>query len=449
LHPVELGASIYVKVNSILVEAAKEFGLDSHSLTNGVNSQSQSEEDAAIAAGAPGIGIWNGYEFVFKQSTTPEGDGLGWWDLAKLIWRYGTNPIFVNREMKASVGKFLGMYDVTKNFPWNDLTDEVQRRGLLENAGFTAEQYLKNKGLWGNGKFVQEIVQAATRVNYAQNLGVISGMESLVSIATDGAMAVKGGNWQIFDGMVTSSGAEPRLNTTVMAIEKLHNGRFSVSYKSSSSASTLRSEDYDEVIVASPWQFTSVNASTILSAIPRSIPYVHLHVTLFTSPHPLSPAFFGQSPDDLAPLVVLTTLPLVEDADSPLPTEPTYAGKAGFFSISRLRTITKPSTNSTENLYKIFTPKPVTPEFLHSLLGLAGKPPKSLEHFDEKHISWTHVKEWQSYPVEYPRSTFDKIKLADGLWYTGAMDAFISTMETNALMGKNVAALVVNEWILE
>jgi prenylcysteine oxidase / farnesylcysteine lyase len=288
-------------------------------------------------------------------------------------------------------------------------------------------------------------MQAATRVNYAQNLGVISGMEGLVSIATDGAMSVEGGNWQIFDGMVRRSGADIRLNTTVLAIEKLPDGRFHVSSKSSS-ATHAQSDTYDEVVVASPWQFTSINASTALSTLPRTIPYVHLHVTLFTSPHPISPAFFGQSPTDPAPLVILTTLPLAA-ADSPLPSEPTYAGKPGFFSISRLRTITNPLTNTEENLYKIFTPKPVTPEFMHSLLGLTGVPPKSLEGFDEKHVSWSHVKEWQSYPVESPRSTFDKIKLADGLWYTGAMDAFISTMETNALMGKNVAALIVNEWL--
>jgi prenylcysteine oxidase / farnesylcysteine lyase len=161
-QPVELGASIYVEANSILVQAAKEFGLDVESLsTTGTSIQPRRADSPVHEYAAPGLGIWNGDDFVFMQTSVGEGDGFGWWDLAKLVWKYGSNPIWVNREMKASVEKFLGMYDASLNFPWKDLTDEVQRRGLLENTGFTAEQYLRNRNLWGNGKFVTEVVQAA------------------------------------------------------------------------------------------------------------------------------------------------------------------------------------------------------------------------------------------------------------------------------------------------
>jgi prenylcysteine oxidase/farnesylcysteine lyase len=33
------------------------------------------------------------------------------------------------------------------------------------------------------------------------------------------------------------------------------------------------------------------------------------------------------------------------------------------------------------------------------------------------------------------------------LWYTSGIERFISTMETSALMGKNVARLVVDGWL--
>lgn len=62
-------------------------------------------------------------------------------------------------------------------------------------------------------------------------------------------------------------------------------------------------------------------------------------------------------------------------------------------------------------------------------------------------VSWIHHKIWYSYPREYPRVTFEEIKLEDGLWYTSAIEAFISTMETSALSGKNVARLMRDEWI--
>jgi len=37
--------------------------------------------------------------------------------------------------------------------------------------------------------------------------------------------------------------------------------------------------------------------------------------------------------------------------------------------------------------------------------------------------------------------------LDENLWYTSGIESFISTMETSALMGRNVAKLVVDEWL--
>ena len=43
--------------------------------------------------------------------------------------------------------------------------------------------------------------------------------------------------------------------------------------------------------------------------------------------------------------------------------------------------------------------------------------------------------------------TFEDPELARGLYYTSGMESFISTMETSALMGMNVARLVVDDWL--
>jgi prenylcysteine oxidase/farnesylcysteine lyase len=48
--------------------------------------------------------------------------------------------------------------------------------------------------------------------------------------------------------------------------------------------------------------------------------------------------------------------------------------------------------------------------------------------------------------VEYPRVTFEDPELARGFYYTSGMESFISTMETSALMGMNVAQLIVNDF---
>ena len=41
--------------------------------------------------------------------------------------------------------------------------------------------------------------------------------------------------------------------------------------------------------------------------------------------------------------------------------------------------------------------------------------------------------------------TFQDPVVGPGLYYTSGMEGFISTMETNALMGKNVAKLIVDD----
>jgi prenylcysteine oxidase / farnesylcysteine lyase len=54
---------------------------------------------------------------------------------------------------------------------------------------------------------------------------------------------------------------------------------------------------------------------------------------------------------------------------------------------------------------------------------------------------------WYSYPYAYPRVTFEDIELARGLYYTAGIESFISTMETSALMGMNVAQLIMDDYL--
>lgn len=62
-------------------------------------------------------------------------------------------------------------------------------------------------------------------------------------------------------------------------------------------------------------------------------------------------------------------------------------------------------------------------------------------------ISWYHPHVFYSYPQALPRVTFQDPIIGPGLYYTSGMESFISTMETNALMGKNVARLIVDDML--
>ena len=433
LEPVELGASIFVQVNRNLVNAVNEFSLS----TRGDNGAHPDDPPKIL-------GIWNGKEFVFTQND----DDSDWLSAAKIIWKYGILNVWRTQSlMKKTVGSFLQMYEKPV-FPFRSLSETAYDLGLNLITARTGSKYLEDNGI--HSPFSTDIIQASTRVNYAQNLNQIHGLETMVCMAIQGQMSVVGGNWQIFDQMLKASGAQVLLNTSVAEISHQRDGTYNVK----AATSTLKDEPllepasnhpqvntYDSVIIATPLQFSDITFTPTLKNPPLPIPYVTLYVTLFASPHRLSPSAFNLPTTSPAPSIILTTQPTNNATQLP------------FFSISTLRSIRNPTHNPPrhENLYKIFSPAPLPFSFLSHILGL----PSTATADDDKdtslskeEISWIYRKKWHSYPYLHPRVTFDDPQLdqAGMLWYTSGIEQFISTMETSSLMGMNVAKLAVDAW---
>ena len=424
--PIELGASVFVEINKILVDAVEAFNLSTSSF------DTKSEDIPG-----PALGIWDGKTFIFTQENE-----RGWWDTAKLFYRYGLSPVRTLNLMKATIGKFLKMYEEPV-FPFASLTQAAQDVGLLAATSATGEAFLRENSI--SSLFGREIIQASTRVNYAQNIDNFHGLETMVCMAANGAMSVEGGNWQIFANMVASAKASILLETEVTKIEKVKNGGFNIASKSPSpdlTTTRLLSSPFDSVILATPLQYSNIDTSSLpLHREPDNLPYVKLHVTLFTSPHLLSPLFFNLAPGKPVPQAIITTLPPDEH-----PPHNATVGSPGFYSISLLDDVVNPNTGGVEYAYKIFSPAAVGVDFLADLLGVQESESGELRAED---VSWLYRKVWHSYPYEYPRDSFEDIKLGEGLWYTSGIERFISTMETSALMGKNVARLVVDGWLEE
>lgn len=420
-QPVELGASIFVQVNRNLVNAVQDLGLSIKKADEPEESDGPSEV----------LGIWNGESLVITISD----DSYSWWTAAKLIWKYGLLSITRNQAlMKKTVGTFLRMYE-EPHFPFRSLSGTADDLGLNKITGVTGAQFLEANRI--GALFSTEIVQASTRVNYAQNLDQIHGLETMVCMAIDGAMSVKGGNWQIFDGMIKASQGHLLLNTSVTEISRQPDSTYTVKASLASvndpESSSTYLDSFDDVILAGPLQFAKISFNPTDLTLPAPIPYVNLHVTLFASPHVLSPAAFNVPPSSRAPTIILTTLP------------PGSAKILPFFSISTLRSIPRPS--GVEFLYKVFSPAPLTSSFFAQYFGISVTNDSSAP-ISEADISWIYTKVWHSYPYLRPRVTFDDPQLdkAGRLWYTSGIEGFISTMETSSLMGMNVAKLVVNGW---
>lgn len=444
---VELGASIFVEVNAILYNATKEFGLEPSSPyekgLKSTSSKNKEDKDEIMA-------IWDGDRIRFSINESHS----SWWTSARLVWRYGFFALRnAQKLMHKTIGKFLNMYN-EPHFPFQSLTETAQNLGLLEETSVTGEEFLRKNKI--PELLSHEFIQAMTRVNYASNLANIHGLDTMVATAPEGAMSIAGGNWQIFDRMVKASGARVLRNTSVTQVAKDPSSSSGPYYITTSDSHGSAKEDsgiasFDDVVIATPYQFSNMKVMSIDPVIDK-IPYVQLHVTIFASPHRLSAAYFKVSPSEV-PTMVLTTLP--EGADPNSGSE--GAGKAGFFSISTLRTLDNPKTGQEEYLYKIFSPKSVTPGFLSDILGVSIPDTFDTGEFqphgtgqgteDAEPISWYYTHVFNSYPKAFPRVTFQDPVLADGLYYTSGMESFISTMETNALMGMNVAKLIVDDML--
>ncbi|KAJ0348840.1 hypothetical protein COL154_006535 [Colletotrichum chrysophilum] len=430
LEQVELGASIFIEANQILYNASRRFGLPLK--------EPESGSDGFL-------GIWDGEQFVYTQDDS----SWQWWNLAKLFWKYGLAPYKAQKLVQSTVDTFLQLYEAP-HFPFRSLTQRAFELDLLKATSVTGKEFLANNDI--GELFSDHIIQAATRVNYASNLKYIHGLETMVSMAPEGAKQVIGGNWQIFDTMLQKTNATVNRNTTVTSMEVKTgptSSKYFISAKDSHADAGVEADQYpvafDNVVIATPWQYSDISvAEDLFQHKIDEIPYVKLHVTLFASPFRLSPEYFGMEPGSKAPDTVLTTLNPADEAKAGAE----GAGKAGFYSISTLRTATNPETLKDEFIYKIFSPKQVTAEFLSQLLGV--KVPETIVSKDKTEavdpISWYHPHVFHSYPIEYPRVTFQDPILRDGLYYLSGMESFISCMETSALMGKNVAKLIAEDF---
>lgn len=431
-----------MSVNHILVEAVSAFNL---SVSARDASNDNDNDDAET------LGVYDGTKFVFTQ-TTKAGKLNSWWNNVKILWKYGISPVKAIRLMRSTVDRFLKMYDEPV-FPWKQgLTAAAEEVGLLDVTVTTGSQYLEINGI--SEAFSHDIVQASTRVNYAQNLAEIHGLETMVCLAAEGAMSVEGGNWRIFANMLNASGADVYLKSKVDEIEIGDPDR---GLRVAPSGPHVQDYGLDALILAAPYHQTGIKFTPTPAHVPDDIEYVKLHVTLFSTQHQLSPKFFGLTSDDTVPEVILTTQ-LGNSSEK----ERHAGGSFHFFSISKLRTIrnTRSKPFRQEHIYKIFSPQPIGSCFLRRLLNIPTDlaVTKSQRHdcsesenqdVGTDDVSWLYRKIWQSYPRLPPRVTFEPQQLDTNLWYTSGIESFISTMETSALAGKNVARLVVDGWKAE
>ncbi|KAG9126281.1 hypothetical protein FRC07_004092, partial [Ceratobasidium sp. 392] len=394
IQPVELGASIFVGANKNLVRAVKEYELPT------VSYDDENEE----------TGIWDGQQFVL---TLGGGGWWKWWQTAKLLWRYGYySPTKVQSLVKDMVNTYLNLYNPhAAHASIADISDSLNFTSLTSN---TAADHLASHGV--SQLFIHELVEAATRVNYGQNIDKIHALEGMVSMAATQAQSVAGGNWQIFERWVKESGAKVKLDSAVQTLRKGANGKWHVGVKGGGE------ETYDAVVLAAPYKGTKIEIDAPELDLDKAFPpvnYVHLHVTLLstTAEHPQASYFLpNAAPGTKVPQSILTT--------SAGGVEPEFS------SLTYHETIQH--NGQSKRIVKIFSKARVEDNWLEKVFG-AGT------------VDWVFRKEWDAYPVLPPTTTYPSINPAPGFYYVNAFEPFISTMETETIASLNVVDLLLQD----
>jgi prenylcysteine oxidase/farnesylcysteine lyase len=244
----------------------------------------------------------------FSFSHLPKLTGQGflgkWWDDFKILWKYGySSPVKTQSLVKEMISKYVTVYSTTHG--WSSVEQASEMLNFTGLTSVTADNYLIGQGV---GKpFIYEFVEAATRVNYGQDMDKIHALEGLVSMATDGAVTTIGGNFQIFAGFLQHSNAKVHLSTTVTALQKDEKGWRLDIEDTLAPGNFGTTKPFDAVIVAAPHKSTNIRFPSSSAKVPP-VPYVHLHVTLFTTTSPsANPAYFNLPEGSHVPTMILTS----------------------------------------------------------------------------------------------------------------------------------------------
>ncbi|ORY55012.1 Prenylcysteine lyase-domain-containing protein [Leucosporidium creatinivorum] len=409
-EPVECGASIVVEANKNLHKAARVFNLT-----------------LLDYAGEEGtMSIWDGTQFVYSES---KGWGWGYWDLAKMFWRYGRSPLKVRSLVKTTVSSFLRLYSPAfiSSGAFSSLSSFATSTNLSYPSTLSGLDYFTTEGV--SPLFTTELIAAATAVNYGTPVGEIHGTGALVSLAATGAVSVKGGNRRIFEAFLGASEARLKLSKTgkVVEIVKLDAAK-------GARAQWVVKTEAGAVILSAPFHQTSISIhnSPLPTLIPPQ-PYVNLHVTfIITNSSSPSPAYFNLPPTTSMPKSIFASFDTPSAESSP----------PAFNSLNYLRQLSSHTSSKFGegdwHVVKMFSKSKLSAEVLGEIFG--GK--------ENVGRSWEKV--WLAYPKLKPIVEAEKelapVRPDEGFYYSNGFERLISTMETETVASFNAVSLLLQDF---
>ncbi len=384
---IETGATLMHSSNEYLTRFISELEL-THSPPQDRNSESP-----------PTFGVWNGDAFLFRSHRS------GLRTAALMFGRYGLTPLRIRRIVKSAVKKWVRIYDLQRSRRAYSTPEEMfAELGLYQLCGEPSRAFFHRHRISDN--FVEEFIDGISRNNYGQDSD-IHAFVNLISLAGAGfagghLFSVRGGNAQVCERLLKHANGDVTKSARVLkiSVDSSNSNQYSIT------TNRGRAPGFDAIIIATPLELASIEFEgeiAAASALPARS-YQVTHATFVAGE--LNARFFGQSIEAL-PGTILTT-------ENP---------RLWFSSVGRLGT--SPTTH--QPIYKVFSREALTDDQIGELF----ERPSEVERFV-----------WRAYPVLKPAQPWPPFRLGPRLYYANAMESAVSTMETEAVAGRNVVGLM-------
>ena len=369
------------------------------------------------------IGVFDGQCYLFRT---------GSWKIInsfRLLWRYGLSLFRLNSVVKATLKKFVSVYNLqAQGKTYRTVPDLLRAMGgedMYHLTQVSSASHLRDLQL--QEELVRELITGATYMNYGQGLCVnaFTCLVSLAGMEDKSLWSVVGGNRLIPESALAKSGARLHRCAVTGVTRQEREGKVTYSLQTDQGGSS-QAEEYDAVIVAAPLQEGAIRfenfPSPIYTEAITSTTY-HRTVAEFVDGE-IDPAFFGLTDNDRNfPLIILTS-DLCSEAPFPfcsvainIPSEEPEEANSQY---------TRPLREVPSRVWKIFSPRPLT--------------------LEEKQMMFRKIEaqatvDWLAYPNYSPPESFPPFVLDEGLFYISGIEKAASAMEMSAIGAKNCALL--------
>ncbi|GMG22124.1 unnamed protein product [Ambrosiozyma monospora] len=420
---VELSGVLFPQWNKILNQVIREVGLESEMypiFPGDVSIDGEIGSASLINA----FSIWNGTGFDYLPPIAEAEEGefsfkslIPFYDKFYFYSLFGPRNVLKTEFFRKDISWYSEAY-YRKHFPFNQLQVIDLLRDPLSTSG------TEGLDLVEVGHVYRPFIEALSRAYFGQNLDDIHTYGSMVSLSSEGANCIYGGNYRVFKRMVERSKANINLNTNVIDIsEDSNKDGFQLTYQSTSDSTGSSTEHFDRIIIADKLDpETQFNLDNI--TIPNSVYQsssstnkVKQYTTIFKSHLKLSQSHYFNS--TTTPQHILTTS-----------------------NCSEFTTISQIAYNTRKQLYtyKINSLTPLSPTFIDLLFN---------ENDDEKNAEFVlqETSEWNKFEPVDPKKiaplTLDKDAK---LWFLNGFEQFVGPdFELLSLVGASAAGSLVQD----